>query len=62
MKPFTSEKILLHHYVLGYEIDLHFPGYKLSIKVDQKGHKDRNKYKEFERQKAIEKELNCKLL
>ena len=60
MKPFTSEKILLHHYVLGYEIDLYFPSYKLSIKVDQKRHKDRNKYKEFERQKAIEKELNCK--
>ena len=35
------------------------PKYKLTIEVDEKGHKDRNKYKEIEKQKSIEKELSC---
>ena len=59
MKAITSEKILLQHYVLGYQIHLCFPKYKLTIEVDEKGHKDRNKYKEIERQKSLEKELSC---
>ena len=62
MKPFTSEKMLLKYYLLGYQIDLHFPESKYAIEVDEKGHKDRNKYKEIERQKAIEKELNCEFI
>ena len=35
------------------------PKYKLTIEVDEKGHKDRNKYKKIEKQKPIEKELSC---
>ena len=30
MKAFTSEKILLQHYVLGYQIDLYFPEHKVA--------------------------------
>ena len=35
------------------------PKYKLTIEVDEKGQKDRNKYKEIEKQKSIGKELSC---
>ena len=58
MKAFTDEKLLLQHYVLGY----HTPEYKLAIEVDEKGHRYRNKYKEIERQKAREKELDFELI
>ena len=49
MKVCASKKILLQHYVLGYRTDLYFPKHKLAIQIDEKGHKDRNKYKETER-------------
>ena len=62
MKVCASKKILLQHYVLGYRTDLYFPKHKLAIQIDEKGHKDRNKYKETERQKAIEKDLDCKFI
>ena len=62
MKIFASKKILLQHSVLGYRIDLYFLGHKLATEVDEKGHKDRDKHKEIERQKAIEKELDCKFI
>ena len=42
MKAFAKEKILLQHYVLGKKTDLYFPRDELAIKVDEKGHKDRN--------------------
>ena len=45
--------------VLGYRIDLHFHKYKLAIEVDELGHADRNLSNEIERQKALEKELDC---
>ena len=92
-KAFISEKILLQHYVAGYQIVyiyiyiyiyyiyiiyyiyyiiyllyyifiyiIYFPKHKLAIDVDDKGHKDRNKYKETEKQNAIEKEFNCKFI
>ena len=38
MRSITSDKILLQHYVLGYQIHLCFPKYKLTIEVDEKGH------------------------
>ena len=47
---------------MGYEIDLYFPEHKLSVEVDEKGCKGRDKSKEIERQKAIEKELDCKFI
>ena len=45
--------------VLGYRIDRYFHEYKLAIEVDELGHTNRNINNEIERQKALEKELNC---
>ena len=59
---FSNEKVLLQHSVLGYKIDLYFSEYKLAIEVDEKGHTDRDKRKEMERQEATEKELGCKFI
>ena len=45
--------------VIGYRIDLCFHEHKLAIEVDELGHVDRNLNNEIERQKALERELNC---
>ena len=45
--------------VIGYRTDLYFHKHKLAIEVDELGHADRNINNEIERQKALEKELNC---
>ena len=42
IKTFSNEKILPQHFVVSYQIDLHFPKQKLAIEVDEKGHTDRN--------------------
>ena len=39
-----------YHSVLSYQIDLHFPKYKLAIEVDEKRHTDRDKRKENKRE------------
>ena len=44
---------------LGYGIGLYFHKFKLAIDVDELGHADRNISNETERQKDLEKELNC---
>ena len=54
---FEGENIQTKCSVLGYRIDLYFHKYKLAIEVDELGHADRNINNE--RQKALEKELNC---
>ena len=46
--------------VLGYRIDLYFHNYMLAIEVDEFNHCDRNIDYEIKRQKAIEKEFDCK--
>ena len=56
-----KEKICKYS-VLGYKIDLYFHDYKLAIEIDEKGHKNRNINHELKRQKALEKELNCKFI
>ena len=45
--------------VLGYSIDLCFHKQKLATEVDELGHAARNLSNETERQKALEKELDC---
>ena len=45
--------------VLGYRIDLYFHKQKLANEVDELGHADRNLSNEIERQKTLEKELDC---
>ena len=56
---FEGENIQTQYSVLGYRIDLYFHKYKLVIEVDELGHTNRNINNEIERQKALEKELNC---
>ena len=48
--------------VLSYRIDLYFTKYRLAIEVDEKGHKNRNEYKEVEREKATKERLDCKFI
>ena len=45
--------------VLFYKIDLYFHKYKLAIEVDELGNADRNLSNEIEKQKALEKKLDC---
>ena len=47
---------------LCYRLDFYFLKHKLAIEIDEKGQKDRNKFKEIERQKAIRKEVDCKFI
>ena len=56
---FEGENMQTQYSVLSYRIDLYFHKYKLAIEVDELGHADRNINNEIERQKALEKELNC---
>ena len=62
IKTFLREKILLQHFVLNYRIDLYFPERKLAVEIDEKGREDRDEHKEIERQKAVEKELDCEFI
>ena len=56
---FEGEDMQTQYTVIGYRIDLYFHKYKLAIEVDELGHTNRNINNEIERQKALEKELNC---
>ena len=42
-----------------FRIDIYFTKYCLAIEIDEKGHTDRDLIFEEERQKALEKKLNC---
>ena len=56
---FEGEGMQTQYSVLGYKIYLYFHKYKLAIEVDELQHADRNLSNEIERQKALEKELDC---
>ena len=56
---FEGEDMQTQYSVLGYRIDLYFHKHKLAIEVDELGHADRNLSNEIERQKVLEKELDC---
>ena len=56
---FEGENIQTEYSVLGYKMDVYFHEYKLAVEVDELGHADRNINNEIERQKALEKEVNC---
>ena len=56
---FEWENIQIQYSVLGYRIDPFFHEYKLPIEVDELGNTNRNINNEIDRQKALEKELNC---
>ena len=57
MKAFAREEMLLEHSAFSYRISN-----KLAIEGDGKGLKDRNEYKEFERERAIMKYFDCKFI
>ena len=59
---FVGEDMQTQYSVLGYRIDIYFHKYKHGIEIDESGHADRNLSKEIEKQKALEKELDCMLL
>ena len=42
-----------------FRIDVYFTKYRLAVEIDEKGHTDRDLIFEEERQKALEKKLNC---
>ena len=56
---FEGEDMQTQYSFLGYRIDLYFHKHKLAIEVDELGDADRNLSNETERQKTLEKELNC---
>ena len=56
---FEGEDMQTQYTVIGYRIDLYFHKYKLAIEVDELGHNDRNIDYEIQRQKALERELDC---
>ena len=56
---FEKEDMNTQYSVLSYMIDLYFHKHKLAIEVDELGHADRNFNNEIERQRALERELNC---
>ena len=59
MQAFNSEE-MIHQFGAGkYKIDLYFIKYQLAIECDEFDHRDRDIWYEVERQKHIEKLLNC---
>ena len=55
MDAFEGENMQTQYSVLGYKIDLYFHKYKLSIEIDELGHKDRKNNQKIRRQKALKK-------
>ena len=56
---FEGENMQTQYSVLGYRIDLYFHEYKLAIEVDELGHNDRNINDEIQRQRVLERKLDC---
>ena len=59
---FKGENIQTHYRVLGYIIDIYFHDYKLAVEIDEKDHQYRDIICEIERQKTLQKELDCKFI
>ena len=62
MDTFEGGNMQTQYNVLSYKIDLYFHDYRLAIEIDEKGRKDRNIKHEIQRQKALERKLNCKFI
>ena len=56
---FEGRDMQTQYSVLGYRIYFYFHKHKLAIEVGELGHPDRNLSNEIEREKAVEKELDC---
>ena len=59
MQAFRGEEMIHQFSARKYRIDLYIPKYKLAIECDEFDHRDRDIGYEVERQKHIEKLLNC---
>ena len=55
MENYEREDMETQYQVLNYRTDLYFHEYKLAIEIDEKGHKDRNKDYEKQREVLIKK-------
>ena len=62
IKAYSTEEISFEHFVLGYRIDAYFLKDKFAVEVDERGHNDRDLKCEIERQKALNRELDCKFI
>ena len=62
MQAFNGEEMIQQFSVGKYRIGLYFPEHKLAIECDEFDHRDRDIGYEEERQKHIEKLLNCTFL
>ena len=56
---FKGEDMQTQYTVIGYRVDLYFHKHKLVFEVNELGHDDRNLNNEIERQKTLERELDC---
>ena len=56
---FEGENMQTQYYVLGYNIDLYFPDYKIAIDNDEFNHIDRDPECEAKRRMEIEEEHDC---
>ena len=57
-----QQSIIATTFYFNHRIDLYFPRHKLAIEVDEKGHQDRDKRKEIERENDIKEYLDCKFI
>ena len=56
---FEGEDMQTQYIVIGYKIDSYFHKHKLAIEVDELGHAVGNINNKIERQRTLQKELNC---
>ena len=59
---FSNEEIIEDFSILNYLIDFYFPKYKITIEIDEFGHKDRDQTKENKRQKHLKEYLGSKFV
>ena len=59
MEHYEGEDMETQYQVLNYRIDFFFREYKLAIEIDEKGHKDRNKDYEKQREVLIKRAELC---
>ena len=56
---FEGEDMQTQYTAIGYRIDIYFHKHKPAFEVDELGHVDRSLNNKIERQKALERKLNC---
>ena len=59
MSSLEGKNIQREYKFLSYRVNLYFHDYKLTIEIDENGHRDTNINYEFKIQKAIEQEIGC---